>query len=105
MFYLLVCLLVWLLFFFYLFNLSVARSTYKKLFLTYDDLLFFYSKVNPVSYRFVYGLRNKTINALTCEELFTIYQGKDCSDLWSTEYNIGKKVGMFSKTRKPFFFR
>ena len=83
----------------------LSRSNYKKHLLMLDDLYFFYSIVNP---EFEYKLssrRNKTVNNLSIRNTFYVHQGNSIKDVRLSEYSIGRKVGEFSKTRRPFFFR
>ena len=88
-------------------NGLLARSKYKHFFLTYDDMYFFYN--NTVLENKTYQVasdREKTINNLTCNSWFSIHGGKNNLMFYkSSEYSIGRKLGMFCKTRKPFFFR
>ena len=51
------------------------------------------------------SFRHKTINNLNYEYPYYIHQGKNYVYLNSNEYCLSKKLGMFSKTKKPFFFR
>lgn len=85
----------------------MARSNYKRFFLTYDDMYYFYNKDVLDNKNFkISSDREKTINALTCDSWFGIHNGKsNLTQYKSSEYSIGFKVGMFCKTRKPFFFR
>ena len=81
----------------------LSRSNYKKHLLMLDDLYFFYSIVNP---EFEYKLssrRNKTVNNLSIRNTFYVHQGNSIKDVRLSEYSIGRKVGEFSKTRRPFF--
>jgi len=83
----------------------MARSAYKKPLLLLEDLYYFYALTNPeYNYR-LRSFRNKTINALTAEVPYFLHQGNSYQDFTLTEYSIGRKLGEFSKTRKPFFFR
>ena len=81
----------------------MSRSNYKKPLLLTDDLFYFYSHVNPEFYHYLRSQRNKTINTITCNSSFFIYQGNSYCDIRVTPFSVGKKLGMFSKTRKPFF--
>ena len=85
----------------------MARSTYKKFFLTYDDMYFFYNNIVLENKRYtVLCDRENTINNITSNTWFSIHSGKRFStEFKSSEYSIGYKLGMFAKTRKPFFFR
>lgn len=50
--------------------------------------------------------REKTINNITSNTWFSIHNGKRwTTQFLSSDYCVGYKLGMFSKTRKPFFFR
>jgi ribosomal protein S19 len=83
----------------------MSRSNYKKPVLTFDELFYFYSIVDN-GYKFkLPSYRNKTINGLNISYKFYIHQGNSHRDIKLSEYSIGKKLGAFSKTRKPFFFR
>jgi len=50
--------------------------------------------------------REKVINPLNCDAWFSIHNGSgQLTQYKSSDYCINKKLGMFVKTRKPFFFR
>lgn len=77
-------------------------STYKKPLLLTEYLFYFYSYVNPEFYHYFRSQRNKTINTVTCNSSFFIYQGNSYCDIRITPFSVGKKLGIFSKTRKLF---
>lgn len=83
----------------------MSRVTWKFSVVTINDLQIFFKKTNP-SYRVgVDSYRSKTINNWNKNRNYTIPQGKTNITVWVDDYSVGKKLGMFSKTRKPFFFR
>lgn len=49
--------------------------------------------------------RHKTLNTLNINQQYTIHQGKTTVTYPVMSKYIRKKLGMLSKTRKPFFFR
>lgn len=71
----------------------------------FDDLYFFYSIVDPEFKYKLISRRNKTVNNLSIRNNFYIHQGNTIKDVKLSNYSIGRKLGEFSKTRKPFFFR
>ena len=72
---------------------------------TDSDLVEFFQKIdnNPVTFN--YCSRHLTLNLLNVFKTVRVHQGKVYSSFELNEYYLGKKVGMLSKTRKPFFFR
>ena len=84
----------------------MARSNYKRFFLTYDDMYFYYNNIVLENKRYVaLSDREKTINNVTKNTWFSIHNGKRwTTEFLSCKYSVGYKLGMFSKTRKPFFF-
>lgn len=85
----------------------MARSNFKKLYLSYEDLYYdYFVRVLEQSIPTHNSYRCKTINNLTCDAEFAIHNGRQHPVIYkSSEFSIGRKLGMFSKTRKPFFFR
>lgn len=51
------------------------------------------------------SLRNSTVTPLDVAYTRSVYQGKSLVIFSTTPQHIGYKVGAFTKTRKPFFFR
>jgi ribosomal protein S19 len=49
--------------------------------------------------------RSSVITALDCNYVRSVYQGKSFVTIQATPYHLGYKVGAFTKTRKPFYFR
>lgn len=82
----------------------MARVSWKYIYTTKEDIKHFYLKFIG-NYKILESYRNKTINNLNKNCEYYIHQGKNYVYLDSNKYCISKKLGMFSKTRKPFFFR
>lgn len=82
----------------------MARVSWKYLYITNNDLKQFYAKINTQNYLSDTS-RNKTINLLNAEGVCSTYQGNVEVTTTLNTAMVGKKLGMFSKTRKPFFFR
>lgn len=82
----------------------MARSNYKFLYYTYEDIRLFYSKVNN---KFIYNnpcFRYRTINSLNTGENYLVHQGNTWVDVNPENFSIGYKLGMFTKTRRPYHF-
>ena len=85
----------------------MAKSTYKFLNVTVNDLSMFMKRLN-IRKRVKFtktNVRAKTINKWNYRFIFVIPQGKYSIKIKSTVYHIGYKFGEFAKTRKPFVFR
>lgn len=83
----------------------MGRSNFKFLYYSEKDLCSFFKKINP---NFEYNSNNTrymTLNKLNLLEKRYVYQGQNKVYFKSSEYCLGYKLGMFSKTRRPFFFR
>lgn len=83
----------------------MARATWKFLWATHNDIEKFYSKIDEEFSYFDEVYRHKTINVLNMNQYYTIHQGKTKTTFPVMSKYIKKKLGMLSKTRKPFFFR
>jgi hypothetical protein len=83
----------------------MARSNYKYVYVSDNDLKYLYSKINQ-NYDFeTDSYRNKTINMLNYTNRYSIHQGDINVFLKPNIFHLNYKLGMFSKTKKPFFFR
>lgn len=82
----------------------MSRVSWKFLYTTQADIKHFYIKTLG-NYKILESYRNKTINNLNKDYEYYIHQGKSHVYLDSNEYCLSRKLGMFSKTKKPFFFR
>lgn len=83
----------------------MGRSSWKFNFVTNCDLYKYYNKLSrPLEYT-AYGYRDKTINNWNNNITYKVEQGKVHMFINTNEYFNNYKLGMFSKTRKPFFFR
>lgn len=83
----------------------MSRSNWKGVYHTEKDLCSFYKTINANFEYISNNDRYMTINKLNYKERRVVYQGKCRVFFDSSSYCINYKLGMFSKTRKPFFFR
>lgn len=83
----------------------MARARWKFLPVKDNDLQCYYSKINPDYVYMQDQSRAKTVNLLTINRFYRIHQGSIWTEMLITKYSLGRKLGMFSKTRRPFFFR
>lgn len=83
----------------------MARSLYKFLFFSLEDLYIYYSKIINKNLIVAKPSRQRTVNGLNINRKYKIYQGKYWHSILVNKWAIGWKIGAFSKTRKPFFFR
>ena len=65
----------------------------------------YYKTIDPNFEYEVCNDRYLTINRLNFKEKRIVYQGKYKVFFDPSVYCLNYKLGMFSKTRKPFFFR
>lgn len=83
----------------------MSRVSWKFSWATDDDLYLFYQTINPsFSYNFI-PFRSTTVNNLNNHREFHLHQGKYHTYVYVTKFALNRKLGMFTKTRKPFFFR
>ena len=88
-----------------MFKNNLSRSNYKSVYHTEKDFCSFYKNINP---NFEYELnvsRYMTVNRLNSKERRIVYQGQTKVYFDPSPYCVNYKLGMFSKTRRPFFFR
>lgn len=83
----------------------MARATWKFLWTTENDIEKFYNSIDEEFSFFSEMYRHKTLNMLNINQRYFIHQGKTKTSCFVASKHIRKKVGMLSKTRKPFFFR
>ena len=83
----------------------MARSNWKYIYHTDYDLMVFYSKINSLFNIPEHNVRSLTINMLNYTQNRYVYQGKYNVYFDTSIYCLNYKLGMFTKTRKPFFFR
>lgn len=83
----------------------MARSNWKYIYHTDYDLMVFYSKINSLFNIPEHNVRSLTINMLNYTQNHYVYQGKYNVYFDTSIYCLNYKLGMFTKTRKPFFFR
>lgn len=85
----------------------MSKSAWKFLFVSEYDL-FTYLKTYMKRLRlpkYAPNLRAKTVNNWNYRFWFQVHQGKYIVRVRPTIYHTGYKLGSFTKTRKPFFFR
>lgn len=82
----------------------MARSNYKFLYYTCEDIKLFYSKINNKFEYYNPCFRYRTINNLNIDENYVVHQGNTRVDVNPEEFSIGYKLGMFTKTRRPYHF-
>lgn len=82
----------------------MSRVSWKFLYFTEYDLYTFYEPMVGVQAPWD-SFRNKTINNLNIDRFYNVHQGNVYVSFETTIYHLGWKLGAFSKTRKPFFFR
>lgn len=83
----------------------MSRSNWKFVYHSEKDICSFYKTINPTFEYISNNDRYMTVNRLNYKERRVVYQGKYKVFFDSSIYCINYKLGMFSKTRKPFFFR
>lgn len=86
---------------------KVAKSGYKFIFTSYNDLLIYFKKLIPlkkIKLRRM-NFRSCTVNKWNINFRYYIHQGKYKRLAVITNFHIGYKLGMLVQTRKPFFFR
>lgn len=84
----------------------MSRSNYKYIPMYNDDLKnYFLIFTEQKSKKVTKINRKKLINFWTYNSTYLFYSGKFWRTLKPTIYSFNLKFGMFSKTRKPFFFR
>lgn len=86
-------------------NNNMARSSYKYTYFTENDLKYHYSWIDPSYYFYESNSRYKTLNRWNMPSAFNIHQGKTQNYMYTDKHCLRTKLGMYSKTRKPFFFR
>lgn len=84
---------------------KMSRSNWKYTWGTENDLHMFFNKITRVNVFAPQTYRHKTINHLNSNRLYLIHQGKVKHLVDTSEYYVDHKLGLASKTRKPFFFR
>lgn len=63
------------------------------------------SSTSVIQTRRHFSSRNLTISNLNFRTTKSVYQGKVFVYFNPSDYHVGFKLGSFTKTRKPFFFR
>ena len=82
----------------------MARSNWKYIYYTDYDLEVFYNSIDSSFIIPENNVRSLTINRLNYTQNHYVYQGKFNVYFDTSIYCLGYKLGMFTKTRKPFFF-
>ncbi len=83
----------------------MSRVSWKFTHTTSNDLHYFFYKINN-QHNFVFdSYRSKSVNNWNVGASYLLEQGKTKITVSTNEFCIDRKLGMFSKTRKPFFFR
>lgn len=70
-----------------------------------SDLRMYYNNLQSTQNSIIFAKRSKNINNWNKGANYLISQGKTTLLIKTNEFFLDKKLGMFSKTRKPFFFR
>ncbi len=85
----------------------MARSAWKYLVLYSDDLYKYFNNLIKDSYKskIRFQDRDRTINLWNYKRKCKIYNGKISRHFSPNQFLVNLKFGIFSKTRKPFFFR
>lgn len=83
----------------------MARSSYKYTYFTENDLCYHYSWIDQDYYCYESNSRYKTLNRWNMPSAFSVHQGKNSNYMSTNIYGMRTKLGMYSKTKKPFFFR
>ncbi len=83
----------------------MSRSSWKYIYHTDYDLEVFYSSIDNSFNLPSNNRRSLTINRLNYTQNHYVYQGKYNVYFDTSIYCLNYKLGMFTKTRKPFFFR
>lgn len=85
----------------------MAKSAWKFTFFSNEDLYCYARNLQIVKLKQTVNLNNrwKTINKWNYRNLYKVSQGKYKTTVRPTLYHISQKLGLFAKTRKPFFFR
>lgn len=84
----------------------MSRSNKKFLPLYTIDLKRYFTKLMNFNKLYIKNFSRKiTINSWHINNKYSVYQGRYYSEHTFTEHSMNFKVGSFTKTRKPFFFR
>lgn len=83
----------------------MSRVSWKFTWATEDDLFYFYKQIDPTFQFYFVPFRHTTVNNLNNNQEYSLYQGKYLVNIYTDKFCLNRKLGMFTKTRKPFFFR
>ena len=83
----------------------MGRSAWKFLPVMQNDLKIYFSKIDEEYTARLDNHRSLSINSLNYRRSYKIHQGMSRTPLVPGRFCLGYKLGMFSKTRRPFFFR
>lgn len=86
----------------------MAKSTYKYITFYQDDFdNYFYVKISDKSFNriVVFTNRRRVLNSWNSKYIHVVHNGKVLIRHTATLFSHNRKLGEFSKTRKPFFFR
>jgi ribosomal protein S19 len=83
----------------------VSRVTWKFLPFSNNDLKCYYSTIDEDYKLLIDHSRSRTLNNFTTPRTFYVHQGWTYVEVNSDEFYLRRKLGMFAKTRRPYFFR
>jgi ribosomal protein S19 len=83
----------------------VAKSSWKYHFYKKSDIECYIDYITDTQNNSYNSCRNTTLTKLNSFKPSILYSGKYTFERFFTKYHIGFKLGSFTKTRKPFYFR
>lgn len=84
---------------------KLARSSGKYHYYLKNEINSYISNLLDISNSESIYRRHTTITQLNQNQLGIIYTGKYTIDKFFSKYHVGLKIGSFTKSRKPFYFR
>ncbi len=83
----------------------MARSSGKYHYYLKNEINSYINNLLDISNNEFVSKRHTTITQLNQNQLGIIHTGKYTIDKFFSKYHIGLKIGSFTKSRKPYYFR
>ncbi len=85
----------------------MARASWKYHYFSYIDIFHYMEWLSDdqPEYQPTKAKRHVTLHKLNGSWTYSLYTGKWTFHKYFTKYHYGYKLGQFTKTRKPFYFR